>query len=195
MEIFVQILVAVLFIGAGVALIFWDKILKWADNAFFPWIRENFSSELEYKVRYAFAALDKFATPIHRNMKALTKLTDIKKAWEMLRKYLLKVLVQFEQNARNEWVKRITYWVIRYLKSKQETPALQVDVVDFDSLHRTPESNKQEVVRVVAEEIIGVDSLPPDVRQEWLKRGNTTQDVDVTQVRDRELQLAMTNSN
>ncbi len=45
-----------------------------------------------------------------------------------------------------------------------------------------------------AEEIVeDVDSLPDDVRQEWLKRGKTTQDMDVTQVRDRELELAMTN--
>ena len=196
MEIFVQILVAVLFVGAAVALIFWDKILKWVDQALFPWIQKNFSPDLERKVRYAFAEIEKVATPIHRNIRALTKLTEIKKAWEMLREYLLKVLVEFDLNARHEWVKRITYWVIRYLKSKQEAPVLKVDVVDFDSLQiRTPESNKPEVVRMVAEEIVSVDSLPPDVRQEWLKRGQTTHNVDITQVRDRQLELAMTNSN
>jgi hypothetical protein len=175
MEIFVQVLLAVLFVGAAAALIFWNQILYWADRALFPWIKENFSSELEYKVRNAFAALDKFVTPIRNNIKALEKLTEIKEAWEMLRESLLKVLVQFEQKTPIEWVKRITYWAIRNLKSKQ-------------------------VVRTVGEEIVHVDSLPDDVRKEWLNRGNTTQDVDVTQLRDREMhevkrELAMTNYN
>lgn len=175
MEIFVQVLLAVLFVGAGVALIFWNQILDWAGRALFPWIKENFSSELEYKVRNAFWAFDKVATPIRNNIKALEKLTEIKEAWEMLREYLLKVLVQFEHKTHTKWVKRITYWAIRNLKSKQ-------------------------VVRAVGEEIVDVDLLPDDVRKEWLKRGNTTQDVDVTQLRDRELdererelKLAMTN--
>ncbi|GJD19196.1 hypothetical protein RIVM261_041520 [Rivularia sp. IAM M-261] len=165
MEIFVQILVAVLFVGAGVALIFWDKILYWADKTLYPWIKHNLP-ELESYVRDAFWALDKVVTPI-RNLR---KLTEIKEAWKMLREYLLKVLVQFEQKTRDQWVKRITHWAIRNLESKQ-------------------------VARVVTEENINVDSLPSDVRQEWLQRGNTTQDVDVTQLRDRELELAMTNSN
>ncbi len=173
MDVFVQVLLIVLFVGAAVALIFWDQILYWADRALFPWIKENFSSELEYKVRNAFAALDKVVTPIRNNIKALEKLTEIKEAWKMLRESLLKVLVQFEQKTPIEWVKRITYWAVRNLKSKQ-------------------------VVRTVGEEIVDVNSLPDDVREEWLKRGNTTQDVDVTQLRDRELdeykrELTMTN--
>lgn len=195
MEIFVQVLLAVLLVGAAVALIFWDKILVWTNKALFPWIRENFSPELEFKVRNAFAPLEKVVTPIYGNIKTVKKFTEIKKAWEMLREYLLKVLVQFDLNVRNEWVKQITYWVIRYLRSNQEQPLLKKDVVDFP-----PESNKPEVVRVVTEEIVGVDLLPPDVRQQWLKRGNTTQDFDVTQLRDRqidecerELKAAMTN--
>jgi hypothetical protein len=173
MDVFVQVLLIVLFVGAAVALIFWDQILYWADRALFPWIKENFSSELEYKARNAFAALDKVVTPIRNNIKALEKLTEIKEAWKMLRESLLKVLVQFEQKTPIEWVKRITYWAVRNLKSKQ-------------------------VVRTVGEEIVDVNSLPDDVREEWLKRGNTTQDVDVTQLRDRELdeykrELTMTN--
>ena len=187
--VFAQVLLAVLLIGsAALAIKFWNKILSWADQALFPWIRK-YLPDLEFPVRNAFAALDKVVTP-------LNKLTDIKKAWEILREHLLKVLVQFDLNARDEWVKRITYWVIRSLKSKQAAPVLKEEIVDFDSskIH-TPESNKSEVVRVVAEEIVAVDSLPSDVRQEWLKHDKKSQNIDVTQLRDRELELAMTNSN
>ena len=165
--IFTQVLLAVLFVGSvGVALTFWNEILKWATNTLFPWIKE-YLPELEPYVRNAFAVVDKVVTPIRNKIKALKKLTEIKEAWKILREYLLKLLVQFEQNTQNEWVKRITYWVIRNIES----------------------SNKPEVMRVVTEKIVEIDSLPPDVRQELLKRG-TTQDVDVTQVRDRELDEA-----
>ncbi|GAB1537390.1 hypothetical protein NUACC21_00300 [Scytonema sp. NUACC21] len=157
MEIFVQVLLAVLFVGAAAAITFWNKILNWARKILIPWIEKNLPW-LADNVTDAFLALDDVVTSMRRK---------IKKAWENLREYLLKVLVQYEQNTQNEWVKRITYWAIRNLQ------------------------NKSEVVRVVAEQKVDVDSLPDDVRKEWLKRGNTTQDIDVTQLRDRELELAM----
>ncbi len=191
MDVFVQVLVTVLFVGAAVALIFWNQILSWAHTTLFPWIRGNLPG-LEKPARYAFAELDKVVIPIRNKIKAFENLTDIKKAWEKLRQHLLKVLVQFELNTRNEWVRRITSWVTRYLEFKQMAPGV-TEIVDVDSPIRTSQSNKPEVVRVVKEEILDVDSLPPDVREKWLKRGNTTQDVDVTQLRDRELELAMLN--
>lgn len=160
--VFAQVLLGVLFIGSAVVLTFWNRILKWARDTLFPWIRENLPW-LANDVTNAFLALDKVATSIRRK---------IKDAWKTLREYLLKILVQFEQNTQNDWVKRITYWAIRNL-----------------------ESNKPEVARVVEEEIVDFDSLPDDVREEWLmRRSNISQDVNVTQLRDRELELApMTN--
>jgi hypothetical protein len=158
--VFAQVLLAVLFVGSVAAVTFWNKILNWASKILIPWIEKNLPW-LADNVKDAFLALDDVVTSVRRN---------IKKAWENLREYLLKVLVQYEQNTQNEWIKRITYWAI---------PILQ---------------NKSEVVRVVAEQKVDIDSLPDDVREEWLKRGNTTQDIDVTQLRDRELELApMTN--
>lgn len=173
---FVQILLTVLFIATVVAaLFFWDKILYWADKTLFPWIEENLP-ELKHYVRDAFAAVHTVVKPIRNLSKALIKLTEIKEAWKMLREHLLKVLVQFEQRTANKWVKRITSWVTRKLESKEV------------------------VLRRVSEEEIDFDSLPDDVSKEWLKRGKATQDIDVTQLRDRELreaerELTMTNSN
>ena len=165
--VFVQILLAVLFVGTvAVALIFWNQILNWADQTLFPWIKKNFPG-LEQYVRDAFAEVHKVVGPIRKNFQTLKQFTEIKKAWEMLRKYLLKVLVQFELNIQNQWIKRITSWATRKLESKEE------------------------VVRMVTEEIIeNVDLLPLEVRQEWLKRNKTTQDTDVTKVRDSEIDEA-----
>ncbi|NMF66130.1 hypothetical protein DP113_05635 [Brasilonema octagenarum UFV-E1] len=160
--IFAQVLLAVLFVGTvATALIFWNQILDWANKTLFPWIKKNLPW-LANDVINAFVALDKVLTPMR---------IRIKEAWKKLREYLLKILVQFEQNTRNDWVKRITYWAIRNL-----------------------ESNEPEVARVVEEQIVDFDSLPPDVREEFLRRSNISQDVNVTQLRDRELELApMTN--
>lgn len=170
---FLQILVAVLFVGAAVAVTFWNEILNWASKTLFPWIKK-YLPDLESYVKDAFAKLDEVVTPIRNKIKALKKLTEIKEAWKMLREYLLQVLVQFEQKTPNEWVKRITCWAINNLESKQ-------------------------VLRTVLEEKVDADSLPPDVRKEWLKQNNTTQDINVTQVRDDEMrerkldELVMTN--
>jgi hypothetical protein len=160
---FAQILLACTMLGCATAIAFWNQILYSAGTTLFPWIKENLP-ELEFYVRHAFAAVDKIITPIRNNIKALQRFTEIKEAWEMLRQYLLKVLVQFERKSSGKWVKRITYWVIRNLKFKQ-------------------------IARVVVEEIVDFDSLPDDVRKEWLKRGNINHDIDVTQLRDRELDL------
>ncbi len=156
--IFVPVLLATLLVGGAVAITFWENILNWVNDTLNPWIK-NYLPWLEPYVRNAFSVIDGVFSPV-RSM--------IKQAWNRLRQYLLKVLVQFERNTQNEWVKKITYWAIRTLQSKEP-----------------------EAVRVVVEEIVDFSDLPSDVREEWLKRGNTTQDIDVTQLRDRE--LAMTN--
>lgn len=162
MPAFVQVLLTVLLVvSVAAALTFWNQILYWADKVLYPWIRDNLP-ELEFDVRNAFAALDKVITPIRNNIKALKKFTEIKEAWKTLREYLLKVLVHFEQKTSTEWVKQITYWIIRNLKSKQ-------------------------VAQVVVEETVNADSLPPDVRQEWVRKGSIARSVDVTGLRDQEI--------
>ncbi len=174
---FVQALLTFLIVGTvAVVLTFWNQILNWADQTLFPWIRDNLPG-LEQHVRHAFAEVHKVVGPIRKNFKTLKQFTEIKEAWEMLRKYLLKVLVQFELNTQNQWVKRITSWATRELESKQVVVRREV----------------QEIVK-------DVDSLPDDVRLKWLERGTKTHDMDMTKVRDDELrdgerELTMTNHN
>lgn len=159
---FVQLLLTILLIGSVVvAFTFWNQILDWATRNLFPWLQKNLP-RLEPYVRNAFWEVQKVVKSTRKIIKTLKEFTEIKKAWEILREYLLKLLVQFEQKTPYKWIRRITYWVRSNIESTQ-------------------------VARVVLEDIVDVESLPDDVSEEWLKRGNTNQDVNVTQVRDREL--------
>jgi hypothetical protein len=161
---FVQLLLIVLFIGSAVvALTFWNEIIFWVRNTLLPWIRKNLPG-LENYVADAFVALDKVVVPIRNKFKVFH---GVKEAWRTFRKYFLEILVQFQQKTPYEWVKQIIYWTICNLDSK-------------------------EVLKTVQEQTVSSDSLPDSVRQEWLKQTKTTQDINVTQLRDRELELAMT---
>lgn len=162
---FVQIIAAIFGVVATVALTLWDKILKWADNSLFPWIEQNLSPNIADSVRGAFAFIDRIAVPIRR---------AVKQAWENLRQFLLKMVVDFQQKSSSNWIKRVTSYIIRVLSPKK--------------------SDKPEVVRVVSEEHIDPDFLPPDVREAWLRKAQKNYEVDATDTRDKEIaQLSMAN--
>jgi hypothetical protein len=150
----------------GVALIaivtFWQKILDWVTASLTPWLNKYLPSISE-KVKDAFAWIDNaVAVPIRR---------IVKKAWEELRNYLLKVLVQFERQMQSEWVKRITSFIIEKL-----------------------DGAKPIVKKIVTEEQANWDDLPEDVRAAWLKNGSSNSELDVTGTRDRQIdELIMTN--
>lgn len=93
----------------------------------------------------------------------------IKNAWKKLREYLLKLAVQFERTSANEWVRRWTGYIIKVLENGRTAP-----------------------VRFEAEEVVAWDELPPDVRQEWLKRGMPTHEIDITALRDQQMEMEMT---
>ncbi len=93
----------------------------------------------------------------------------VKQAWKKLREYLLKWAVHFERHSSNEWVRRWSGYIIKRFENGRVAP-----------------------VRVEAEEIVSWDELPPDVRQEWLKKGMPNQEVNVTELRDQELEMEMT---
>lgn len=164
-HLFAQFLLGVLFVGSAVvALAFWDQILFWVRNALLPWIRKNLPG-LENYVADAFVELDKVVVPIRNKFKMFA---GVKEAWRTFRQYFLEILVQFQQKTSSEWIKRIIHWTISNLDSK-------------------------ELLKTVQEQTVSVDSLPDSVRKEWLKQTNTTQDVNVTEARDRELnELDMT---
>ncbi|MGD9971610.1 MAG: hypothetical protein AB7S77_00960 [Desulfatirhabdiaceae bacterium] len=93
----------------------------------------------------------------------------IKQAWRELREHLLKLAVQFERESTSEWVRRWSGYIIKKLESGKLAP-----------------------VKFEAEEVVSWDELPPDVRQEWLKKGMPNQALNVTELRDKQVEMDMT---
>ncbi len=145
-------------VAVAVVGIFWEQIIMWAHDSIFPWIKKNIPS-IESEVREAFAAADRFFSTM-RNL--------IRQAWKKLRQYLLKEVAKFTRQSSGKWIVQVTSLVIKnpeHLESK--------------------ESNK--VVKVVTEEEVDWDVLPPDVRAEFLRRDKSEAEIDVTEYRDRQI--------
>lgn len=140
----------------------WHKIIDWAQDSLFPWIERNLPSILS-TVKDAFTWVDdKVAVPIRR---------VVKKAWEALRKYLLKTVIRLERQNASKWERRITSFVVEVLTTQ------------------TPIVKKVETV-----EEVDWDDLPDDVRSAWMKSEQQSHDMDITAIRDQQLEtLEMTN--
>ena len=140
-----------------VGLIYWDRIRGWAESALFPWVRQHLPA-LEETVREAFATLDGVAVAVRRVVKA---------AWEKLRGYLLKQVVEFERTSDNVFLCRVTSWLRRAL-SKPE-PVVEKRVV---------------------EQTVDWDDLPSDVRDQLLRQDKASVEIDVVRTREQELAMA-----
>lgn len=155
---------AFVLVGVAFAAIvaFWHKIVEWAQASLFPWIEKNLPL-IESDVKKAFAWVDnKVVVPIRR---------AVKKAWEMLRQYLLKTMIQFDRKTTSKWTRRVTSFLIEVL-----TP-------------QTPTVKKVETV-----EEVSWDDLPDDVRNAWMKNEQRSHAIDVTAIRDQQIEeLDMTN--
>lgn len=140
----------------------WRKIVNWAQDSLFPWLERNIPSILS-TAKEAFVWVDEnVAVPIRR---------AVKKAWEELRKYLLKTVIRLERRNASQWERRITSFVVEVL-----TP-------------QTPVVKKVETVEEVEWEY-----LPKDVRSAWMKSSQQSHDLDVTASRDQQIEtLEMTN--
>lgn len=151
---FIIFLAAILAVAVAIALLFWEKILEWAMDDLFPWFEKNMP-RLEKYVREAFASLDKVIVPIKKR---------IKEAWEKLRQYLLKQIIELKRKSANLWVKKITSWII--VKLESGTPVVR---------------------KIETEEEIPYDSLPEDVRRDYISNKINQQDINVTETRDLEV--------
>jgi hypothetical protein len=94
----------------------------------------------------------------------------VKAAWQRLRQTLLRQIAQFEEHSKNAWLLRITSWVR----------------VKLDELAPEPV-----VKQIVTEQIVPYDELPSEVREELLRQGKTTQQIDITGAQDRKLDLVV----
>lgn len=158
MRIVIAIITALLTISVGAALILWKQVLQWALDSLFPWVEVNIPT-IAPIVREAFSVLDKIGTP--------TRIT-VKKSWEKVRRYLLKQVLQFEKKSSDTWVRRVISLLVTVLdsnepvrKAKQVTTEKDVDFYD--------------------------EEMPEDVRQAFIRRGETITEFDVTKMQDEEL--------
>ena len=88
-------------------------------------------------------------------------------AWHCLREHLLHQVLKLERRSASVWMRQVTSWVTAVLQTGQTVP-----------------------VRIVAEGACSWDELPYEVRAEWLRRGRNTQEHDIVELREKELELA-----
>jgi len=145
-------------IAAGAVVVFyWTKILRWAQSSLLPWVTQHMP-DLEKFVKNAFVAVDKVAAPT----RAMAK-----DAWQRLRQVLLRHVQKFEQLPNGTWRVRITSWLRETIEELGSAEPL--------------------ITEITTERQLTYDELPPEVRADWLRQGFTTRELDVTEVRDKEL--------
>lgn len=91
--------------------------------------------------------------------------TVVKQAWKQLREYLLMQVIEFERISSKQWTKRVTSWVRKVIETGQAAAI------------------KHEI-----EEVVEYDQLPADVREAYLRRGEMKIQVNITELRDKEVQ-------
>ncbi|MBE9145429.1 hypothetical protein [Planktothrix mougeotii] len=158
MRIVIAIITALLTISAGAAFILWNRVLQWALDSLFPWVEVNIPT-LAPIVREAFAILDNIGTPTRRT---------VKQSWEKVRQYLLKQVLQFERQSSDTWVRRVTSWLVPVLKSNEPV---------------------RKAKKVTTEEDVDCydESMPPEVRQAFIRREEKMTEFDITKMQDEEL--------
>lgn len=132
---FFLIITVALGLTASAAILFWHKVLDWAERSLFPWVERNIPA-LAPIVRKGFAQLDKIAVSTRRAVRA---------AWEKLRTVLLQTVVTLQRRNSSVWLQQVTSYVVRILNGKR-TPVKIVteEEVGYDEL---PDAVREEYVR------------------------------------------------
>lgn len=90
----------------------------------------------------------------------------VKEAWKKVRDYLIKLVVNFQRRNASVWVKEVTSWVIRGLETDRPMP-----------------------VKLTTTEDVSWEDVPEDIRAEFLQREKRSATIDVTEIRDQELEM------
>ncbi|RMG23409.1 MAG: hypothetical protein D6732_24805 [Methanobacteriota archaeon] len=134
----VPILVGVLITTTSVITLaaLWGKILSWAQESLFPFIKKMVPS-LEGHVKRAFVLLDKVFSPLHQ---------QVFEAWKKVREFLLTMIQEFERRTDNEYICKITQF-LRVKLEKTEKPKFKKVVeersVEFSEL---PEEIRKDLI-------------------------------------------------
>ena len=125
--------IATLAVAALIAL--WHKILDWATETLFPWIKSNLPDFIDIATE-AFSQLDDIISPIRRGIKI---------AWQRLRQRLLKMATHLERKSSSVWVSRTTSWVIKALETKQVVKVETEVDISWDDL---PADIREDYIRM-----------------------------------------------
>lgn len=148
MPVFIPLLFVCLFAGSA-ALLWWGKILNWAEDHLKPWISANVPYLSQY-LDDAFVALDDVAVKL-RNA--------AKKAWQQVRRVVIKQVAEFVRQYDGSWTVRITSWL-------------------------ATQNSAQPVVKRETEQQLSWDDVPDEIREQFLRQGQTSQEIDITKLRD-----------
>ena len=152
-------LLSLLAISAVSIVVFWPKILEWAEKNVFPWFERHLPTVAPY-VRQAFSRVDNVVTAARR---------VIKQAWEKVSPYLLKQVLELSRQTSNIWVQLVTSWVVEMIETS---------------------GNKQSVFKEIrTEQEVPWDDLPQEVRENLLRRNQTSYTRDISQIRREEMAL------
>ncbi|MBD2208192.1 hypothetical protein H6G33_25470 [Calothrix sp. FACHB-1219] len=144
-------------LGATATVTFWHQILNWGEKNLFPWFDKHLPTIAPY-LKNAFLKVNNVVTNVRR---------AVKNAWEKIREYLLKQVVELNRKTTSTWIQRVTSWVIE----------------------ASGYNNKPVVKQITTEVEVNWDDLPPDVYEAVIKRQNSSVEKNITEMRDKELAL------
>jgi hypothetical protein len=159
----VDLIVTLLGITSIIAIALWEKIVEWVVESLFVWLKEN----LPKLAKFSDDVLKLAFTAINKASEEL--LQAVRKSWEMIRPFLFELRINFQEEA-SSWV--------RIIRSK---------IVKLDDVGKQPIIITQEVT-----EEIGFEDLPADVRAAIIRGSEKGREINIKELRDREL-LEMVN--
>ncbi|MEN3536288.1 hypothetical protein AAH991_14320 [Microbispora sp. ZYX-F-249] len=142
MAVFIALLATALLVGGAVAITFWDRICKWAENSFLPWVEIHLPYLYE-TAKAAFRSVDNAVSEIRRK---------IKTAWEKVRERLIGQLMEFRRELSGDWIVTVTTWVIEKIGAREVQQITTTQKVSRDEIPQEVKdawlNRKQSTVKV-----------------------------------------------
>lgn len=158
-ETVVEIISKIFSVAAPFAEKLWENIVIQTLDVFWTWLTETLMPVIpeisEYIVQTAFASI---------NNATKATFSSIKKAWEILRTYLLGIYIYIEKNPLGQWIKKYSSRLIKFSKL-----------------------GKPVIVQRKVEEVVTWEELPSDIRERHIQRNQKQYEIDFTEIRDKEM--------